>query len=138
VCERVYRPKDLHELSVEQENQKSQLLFRKSHYRIGKYIDESNFATRDGRFFLYEDFLEDVFREWNNVNENMHRDGQQLFGKRYMMVKYEDMKAGFNEVMSGILQWLKVDSSEEVTKFMDQNTNPAFAAEVPFVFRKGN
>jgi len=100
--------------------------------------DESSFATRDGRFFHYEGFLEDVFREWINVNEHMHRDGKRLFGKRFMMVKYEDMKTGFDEVMSGILQWLKVDSSEEVIKLMDRSSNPATAAEVPFVFRKGN
>ncbi len=39
VCERVHLPKDLYELSVEQENRKSKLLFGKSHYRIGKYIE---------------------------------------------------------------------------------------------------
>ncbi len=39
VCERVHLPKDLYDLSVEQENRKWKLIFRKNHYRIGRYIE---------------------------------------------------------------------------------------------------
>lgn len=39
VCERVHLPKGLYDLSVEQENRKWKLIFRKNHYRIGRHIE---------------------------------------------------------------------------------------------------
>lgn len=39
-CTRLHLPKDLYELSVEKNKKKWQLFFRKSYYRIGKYIEK--------------------------------------------------------------------------------------------------
>jgi len=38
-CERLYLPRDLYELSVENHHKKWRLLFRKNYYRIGKHIE---------------------------------------------------------------------------------------------------
>ena len=48
-CEHLHLPKDLYEISVEKENGTSKLLFRKHHYRIGRYIE------RFGRNILITD-----------------------------------------------------------------------------------
>lgn len=39
ICQRLYLPKDLYELSVEKHKKNWRLLFRKNHYRIGKHIE---------------------------------------------------------------------------------------------------
>lgn len=38
-CQRLHLPKDLYELSVEKHRNTWRLLFRKNHYRVGKYIE---------------------------------------------------------------------------------------------------
>ena len=50
-CEHLHLPKDLYETSVEKENGTSKFLFRKNHYRIGRYIE------RFGKNILITDHL---------------------------------------------------------------------------------
>jgi transposase len=51
-CEQLHLPKDLYEMSVEKENGSRKLLFRKNHYRIGRYIE------RFGKNILITDHMD--------------------------------------------------------------------------------
>ncbi len=39
-CERLYLPKDLYQFDLDKEQEKQKFVFRKDHYRIGKYIEK--------------------------------------------------------------------------------------------------
>jgi len=52
VCERVHLPADLYEFSIEQEKRRWKLLFRKNHYRIGRYLE------RFGKNIIVTDHLD--------------------------------------------------------------------------------
>jgi transposase len=51
-CEQLHLPKDLYEISLEKENGSPKLLFRKNHYRIGRYIE------RFGKNILITDHMD--------------------------------------------------------------------------------
>jgi hypothetical protein len=94
--------------------------------------------TPKGEKFINDPrFLPDVIREWTDVNGGLLRDGPRCFGKRYVRVRYEDMKAGFAPVLALLLSALGVDASPERVREMEDANEAARKERKTTTFRKG-
>jgi Sulfotransferase domain len=87
--------------------------------------------------FYYPNFLEGVFKEWIAVNDELLSEGVKAFGDRYILIRYEDLKADFGGTLRGILERFEVDASEEIIDKIQTNTDVNRMKIKPSVFRKG-
>jgi SAM-dependent methyltransferase len=88
-------------------------------------------------FFCYPDFLPSVFDEWMDVNSGLVRDGKAAFGERYLMVKYEDMKADLPGTLQQIFRWFGASGADSViAEIMDRN-DVTKMVEKKETYRKG-
>lgn len=89
------------------------------------------------RFITNPRFLDNVIREWCDVNGGLLRDGPRYFGKRYVLVRYEDLKADFASVIARILSTLAVDATPARVAEMAEANEAARKARKTTTFRKG-
>ncbi len=103
--------------------------------RLMKFPDR---PTRKGeRFVTNPNFLEDVLREWSDVNETLAASGPQFFGSNYVRVRYEDLRSDLEGSLAVILRTLGVDASPERVRTMRESSDAARKARKTATFRKG-
>jgi sulfotransferase family protein len=91
----------------------------------------------DKPFLYYLPFLHTVLREWVMVNDVMAFEGPILFGPRYVQIRYEDLKAEFDETVGSLLDVFGLDSTRSVLDAIRQATDVERGAPRPGVFREG-
>jgi hypothetical protein len=91
----------------------------------------------DEPFFRYPGHLEGVFDEWLQVNETLSRDGPEVFGDRYVFLRYEDLKTDFDGIVGALLDRLSVDASPTRLAEIRERTDVTRQKVKPSVFRKG-
>lgn len=81
--------------------------------------------------------LERIVSEWETVNQALLRDAPGLFGDRYLMIRYEDLKLDFAGTMRSILERLAVDASAERILDIQQRSDASRMEHKPAMFRSG-
>ena len=89
------------------------------------------------RFVTQPRFLDNVIREWSDVNGGLLADGPRFFGDRYVLVRYEDLKSDFERVLAVLLEALRVEATPERLRAMSEANDAAKKARKTTTFRKG-
>jgi hypothetical protein len=93
--------------------------------------------VKQNDFFCYPEFLPTVFDEWVDVNSGLLRDGREAFGERYLLVKYEDLKADLAGTLGRIFGWFGANGSTSLVNEIMEKNDVTKMAHKKETFRKG-